>query len=81
MTTIPSYCTFAFSPNSERIAYTTDDDGSCDGDLYVEPTSGGSPVRLTDDHRTSPFGIAWGRPGIAFFRYGPTRGAGKETSG
>ena len=71
---IASACGFAFSPSSQRIAYTSDDDGSCDGDLYVVPTSGGSPVRLTDDHETSALGVAWGRPGIAFFRYTPASG-------
>lgn len=54
---------FAFSPNSERIAYTIH------GDLYVVPTRGGSSVRLTDDHRSGTMGVAWGKPGIAFFRY------------
>jgi Tol biopolymer transport system component len=56
---------FAFSPDSRKIAY---DKG---GDLYVIPARGGTPVRLTFDHR-STFPV-WGKPGIAFFRYLPRR--------
>jgi Tol biopolymer transport system component len=53
---------FAFSPDSQRIAYTFH------GDLYVVPiTGGGSPVRLTDDHKT--IAPVWGKLGLAFSRF------------
>jgi len=58
----------AFSPNSQRIAYTTIDPN----DLYDAPTRGGHPVRLTNDGKSD--GVAWGAPGNAFFRYSPSGG-------
>jgi Tol biopolymer transport system component len=52
---------FAFSPDSQRIAYTIH------YDLYVLPTIGGTPTRLTNDHKsTAP---VWGTSGLAFNRF------------
>jgi len=59
----------AFSPDSQRIAYTRGGARQlcCHRDLFVVPTSGGAPVRITDDHRVyGYFSLAWGAPGIAF---------------
>jgi Tol biopolymer transport system component len=53
---------FAFSPDSRRIAYISRTE-----DLFVMPTAGGRPTRLTDNHKS--FGPVWGRLGIAFTRF------------
>ncbi len=66
LTRVPAEEWFAFSPDSKRIAYIDS------RDLYVAPTTGGAPVRLTDDHNS--LAVAWGTPGIAFFRYANKRG-------
>jgi Tol biopolymer transport system component len=52
---------FAFSPDSRRIVYSLNDD------LYVAPAHGGTPVRLTFDHKS--FAPVWGKSGIAFIRF------------
>ena len=52
---------FAFSPDSQRIAYTIH------YDLYVVHTQGGPPIQLTDDHKS--VAPVWGEAGIAFNRF------------
>jgi Tol biopolymer transport system component len=52
---------FTFSPDSRRIAYDSNDD------LYVMRWNGGTPVRLTDDHKS--LAPVWGKTGIAFVRF------------
>jgi Tol biopolymer transport system component len=52
---------FDFSPDSRRIVYAKSHD------LYVVPTSGGTPVRLTHGH--VDYGPVWGPRGIAFVRF------------
>jgi Tol biopolymer transport system component len=58
---------FAFSPNSHKIAYSVSD--RTGADVYVGSVLGGKPARLTYDHKS--FAPAWGKPGIAVFRYAP----------
>ena len=55
----------SFSPDSRKIVYTAGDHGG--DDLYVVPTRGGTPVRLTYDRKS--FAPVWGRPGIAFIHF------------
>jgi WD40 repeat protein len=52
---------YGFSPDSRRIVYAKSHD------LYVVPTSGGAPVRLTHGH--DDYGPVWGLRGIAFVRF------------
>jgi hypothetical protein len=59
---LPATDGFAFSPNSRRIAYVAG------GNLYVVSARGGKPRRLTDDRKS--YAPVWGRPGIAFVRFG-----------
>jgi Tol biopolymer transport system component len=59
----------SFSPDSRKIVYPAGDHRG--DDLYVVPTRGGTPVRLTYDHKS--FAPVWGKPGIAFDHF--THGA------
>jgi serine/threonine protein kinase/Tol biopolymer transport system component len=43
----PQDRSFAISPNEERVAYTDNSDGQ--SDIWMMPTRGGSPVRVTND--------------------------------
>ena len=43
----PQDRSFAISPNEERVAYTDSSDGQ--SDIWMMPTRGGSPVRVTND--------------------------------
>jgi len=63
---IPSVETFAFSPDSRKVAY------EARGDLYVIAARGGKARRLTDDRKS--YAPVWGKTGIAFVRF--TGGAG-----
>jgi len=56
---------FSFSPDSRKIVYSAG--GPTGDDLYVIPIRGGTPVRLTFDHKS--LAPVWGKPGIAFFRF------------
>ncbi len=58
-----------FSPDSRKIVYTAGDHRG--DDLYVVPTRGGTPVRLTYDHKSGA--PVWGKRGIAFIHF--THGA------
>jgi hypothetical protein len=54
----------SFSPDSTRVAYSTED--RTGSDLYVSSIDGGRPVQITHDHRSE--GPVWGPNGIAFVR-------------
>jgi Tol biopolymer transport system component len=59
--TLPS-SDFAFSPDSQHVAYSY-------GGVWVVPTRGGTPVRLTNGLTDS--NPVWGKPGIAYFGHAP----------
>jgi len=66
--TAPDFGSVSFAPNGSRLAYSVAV-GQTGSDIFTAGTSGGAPVALTRDHRSS--GPVWGRHWIVFSRSRP----------